>query len=157
MHPGVLFDSQQIIRVAFPIYNPAHDAYDIMQDARWGWYNDAGTMRRWAPKCPLSGAAHLNITQTPGADDYFYFQLVGPSSSSYASSTTLTIIRRSTGEQVFPDGGKWLSAGGGEVYDVTCTTQVTLDLTIPSEFNSVQIPSDTATGTQSFTDPRDIT
>lgn len=161
MYPGILFDGHQITRAVFPIYNAAHDAYDIMQDARWAWYNDAGTMRRWARKVPPPGSAGLIITSYPtDGDPNFRYTVAGrDATGTYTQTINIAITRRSTGSPPLVSGaGYWQSDGGQEIYDVAVDVTNTLDNTIPSEFSSVQIASDTVySAAESYQDPRAAT
>lgn len=161
MLPGILYSGQQITRVTFPVYDASNDTWDIMQDARWGWYNDNGTIRRWAPKIqPPPGVGYVLDSYPSDSDPYFRGHVL-TNPTYYDFTFTIEVVRRSTGVLIatlHPTSSfDWASDGGGEWYDLTLSNQLTFDKSIPSEFAGYQVPSDLSTGTDAVQDPRAAT
>lgn len=144
-------------------YNAPTDSYiDVL--AKFGWYNDGGTIRRWARNCPDPNASNVAtaLSSLPSdGDPYFRLTLPTAIASGFDYSLSIVVIRQSTGSAVgWTVSGtelSFLSAGGQETYNVTLTLTLTKDQSFPAEFDDYQLPSNPVTGTtESYTDPRAV-
>jgi hypothetical protein len=133
----------------------------VDKEVKWGWYNDAGTTRRWARACPdpASSDVFVTLVSLPSdADPVFRVGL--PTFAGFDVSYTISVVRNSTGLAVswivVGTALSWSSAGPTEAYTVNLQVTLTKDNGIPSEFDTYQMASNTVAGSaQVFTDPRD--
>jgi hypothetical protein len=167
-HKGIVIFSatqHQVRKIVIgkALESPPGSGTFIDKEALYGWYNDAGTIRRWARAAPDRLAANITTslnTNPSDADPYFRVALPAAQYSGFTYSLTIVVIRTATGiAKGWTVSGtelSWASDGGGESYDVTLTLQLLTDTSLPSEFDDYQLPGNAIVGTtESYTDPRE--
>jgi hypothetical protein len=171
MHKGLLLYpqggsvGQQVNKVVLGKAVESFPGSGVMvdQEAKWGWFNDAGTMRRWARQCPRRDPLNVftSLVSLPtDPDPNFRVSLPSGEWTGFDHTITIVVVRVSTGIAAFwsvvGNELSWASDGGGEQYHVNLTLFLTKDNSFPSEFDDYQISGDGSAGAQqTYTDPRE--
>lgn len=169
MHLGILWAEQasgtqrQVRKIVLGKVRESFPGSGVMvdQEVKWGWYNDAGTIRKWARACPdpASGDVFVTLVSLPSDPDP-NFRVGLPTFAGFDVTYTISVTRNATGIgvswSVVGTALSWASAGPTEAYTVNLQVTFTKETSIPSEFDTYQMSGNPVAGSpQVFTDPRD--